>query len=137
MAHYLLQKIGEASAHRPLYGQRLFMDPSMSPPTDRLTRATIEMPRGVGESPGRPSSSAGGSLVGAQLGPYQVLLKLSSGGMASVYLARAMWPERFVALKSLKPKWAGERRHMEMFLDEARIMSLIHHPNVCRFIDAG
>ncbi|HEY8428104.1 MAG TPA: serine/threonine-protein kinase, partial [Sandaracinaceae bacterium] len=60
--------------------------------------------------------------------------------MATVYLARmelAAGLDRLVALKTIHPHLAREKAFIDMFLDEARIASLISHPNVCAVHDFG
>ncbi|MFK7986447.1 MAG: serine/threonine protein kinase [Sandaracinaceae bacterium] len=74
------------------------------------------------------------------IGKYQLAFQLASGGMATVYLARADGPagfEKLVALKRIHPHLAKERAYVEMFLDEARIASRITHANVCSVFDFG
>lgn len=73
-----------------------------------------------------------------RLGPYRLCMELASGGMASVYLARTEGHtavSRFVALKRVHPHLATDAGFVEMFLDEARIASLVQHPNVCSVLD--
>jgi hypothetical protein len=75
-----------------------------------------------------------------RLGRYQLLQKLASGGMASVYLARAEGAagfEKVIALKRIHPHLASEKNFVDMFLDEARIASRIDHANVCSVFDFG
>jgi len=75
-----------------------------------------------------------------RIGRYELCFELASGGMASVYLARADGSPGFqkvVALKRIHPHLAIERDYVEMFLDEARIASRITHPNVCSVFDFG
>ncbi|MGB8330731.1 MAG: serine/threonine-protein kinase [Polyangiales bacterium] len=74
------------------------------------------------------------------IGRYQLCFELASGGMASVYLARAEGTpgfQKLVALKRIHPHLAEEKDYVEMFLDEARIASRITHANVCRVLDFG
>lgn len=73
------------------------------------------------------------SLAGRKLGRYEVLARLASGGMAGVYVARAIGVagfERLVAIKVLHPHLAHEQEFISMFLDEARLAARIRHPNV-------
>jgi tRNA A-37 threonylcarbamoyl transferase component Bud32 len=80
------------------------------------------------------------TVVGAsQFGRYTLCVELASGGMASVYLAIARLSdvEKPVALKRIHPHLAKERQFVDMFLDEARIASLISHPHVCPVLDFG
>src|SRR5690606_35389321 len=65
---------------------------------------------------------------------------LGAGGMATVYLSRmrlAAGLERLVALKTIHSHLAKEPVFVDMFLDEAKIASLISHPNVCSVYDFG
>ncbi len=83
-------------------------------------------------------SASSSSLVGRRLGRYEVLAKLASGGMASVYVARAQGVagfERLVAIKALHANLAHEEEFMAMFLDEARLAARIRHPNVVPTLD--
>lgn len=74
------------------------------------------------------------------LGRYQLFDELASGGMATVYLARAQGPagfEKVVALKRIHPHLAKQDSFVGMFLDEARVAAQIDHPNVCSVFDVG
>lgn len=78
------------------------------------------------------------SLAGRRLGRYEVLARLASGGMAGVYVARALGVagfERLFAIKVLHPHLAHEEEFISMFLDEARLAARIRHPNVVPTID--
>jgi serine/threonine-protein kinase len=75
-----------------------------------------------------------------RLGRYRLCFEVAHGGMATVYLARADGPGGFgklVALKRIHPHLARERAFVDMFLDEARIASLLSHPNACGVTDFG
>lgn len=75
-----------------------------------------------------------------QIGRYELLAKLASGGMATVYLGRIAGVagfDRRVALKLLHPHLAEEQDVRDMFLDEARLAARIRHPNVVPVIDVG
>lgn len=77
-------------------------------------------------------------MAGRQLGRYEILTQLASGGMASVYIARAQGVagfERLVAIKVLHPHLAYEHEFVSMFLDEARLAARIRHMNVVPTID--
>ncbi len=78
------------------------------------------------------------SLAGQRLGRYEILTQLASGGMASVYIARAQGVagfERLVAVKVMHPHLAHEEEFIQMFLDEARLAARIRHPNVVPTLD--
>jgi len=76
----------------------------------------------------------------SDFGRYRLCYQLAAGGMATVYLARAVGPggvERPVAIKRIHPHLAKRRAFVEMFMDEARIASRINHPNICTVLDFG
>jgi serine/threonine protein kinase len=71
----------------------------------------------------------------ARLGPYEILGKLAEGGMAVVYLAQR-GPDR-VALKMIREEFVRSREFLEMFRDEAKIVSRLVHPNIVRTFEQG
>ncbi len=85
-----------------------------------------------------PAPTQLGDLTGRRLGRYEVLTQLASGGMATVYAARAQGVagfERLVAIKVLHPHLAHDEDFISMFLDEARLAARIRHPNVVGTLD--
>ena len=77
---------------------------------------------------------------GTRLGRYELLLPIAKGGMARVWAARQHGQRGFtklVAIKTILPHLARETEFERMFLDEARIASLVHHPNVCEIYELG
>jgi serine/threonine protein kinase len=77
---------------------------------------------------------------GYRLDRYELLCPLAYGGMASVWLARfggRLGFERMVVIKMILPQFSQDPRFQKMFLDEARIVSKIEHPNVARILDVG
>jgi serine/threonine-protein kinase len=73
-----------------------------------------------------------------KLGRYALHDEIASGGMATVYLAQQYGEEGFtrvVAVKVLHAQYAKEEAFRAMFLDEARIVSRIRHPNVVATLD--
>ncbi|MBA3502407.1 MAG: serine/threonine protein kinase, partial [Deltaproteobacteria bacterium] len=79
-------------------------------------------------------------MRGEQLGKYQLIHRLASGGMASVYLARATGPGGFVrhvVLKTLRTKGVADPALVPMFLDEARLAASLHHRNIAQVFDVG
>lgn len=73
-------------------------------------------------------------------GPYELLVRIGKGGMASVYLARAREPggeAKLVAIKILHPHLAEQAEFVDMLLDEAKLASMLQHPNVVGTVDVG
>lgn len=72
------------------------------------------------------------------LGRYALHDRIASGGMASVHLGRLLGPVGFartVAIKRLHPEFASDPEFAAMFLDEARLVARISHPNVVPTLD--
>lgn len=75
-----------------------------------------------------------------RIGRYDLVAEIASGGMATVYLARLSGVggfQRNVAIKVLHPHLAYDDEFVEMFLDEARLAAMIHHPNVVPILEVG
>jgi len=75
---------------------------------------------------------------GTRLGRYEIVSDLGAGGMATVYLGRALSVagfQRLVAIKLLHPHLLRDETFVQMFLDEGRLAARIHHPNVVGTLD--
>lgn len=71
-----------------------------------------------------------------RVGPYRVVAELARGGMAAVFLAvRDGAGGEVVAIKQVHPHLAHDPEFVAMLMDEARIASMIHHPNVIEIRD--
>lgn len=75
-----------------------------------------------------------------RIGRYEVLTRLTAGGMAELFLAFAAGPggfRKFVAVKRILPALKDEEDFIAMFLDEARISAALSHSNICQVFDLG
>lgn len=75
-----------------------------------------------------------------RVGKYEVLTRISTGGMAHLFLAFLPGPggfRKFVALKKILPEAASDEQFVELFLDEARITASLTHPNIAQVFDLG
>jgi len=75
-----------------------------------------------------------------RIGRYEVLGQLATGGMAEILLARLSGPSDFaraVVIKRILPQFARSESFVAMFLDEARIVARIRHPNVVQVHELG
>ncbi len=69
-------------------------------------------------------------------GPYDLHERIGAGGMGEIFRARA--PDgRIVAIKRLLPGCAKDPIFIGMFLDEARLLARLSHPNVCEVYEHG
>ena len=72
------------------------------------------------------------------IGRYALFDEIASGGMASVHYGRLLGEQGFtrtVAIKRLHPHLARDPEFATMFLDEARVVARIRHPNVVPTLD--
>ena len=72
------------------------------------------------------------------VGNYRLFERIGAGGMGSVYLGRLFASggfRRLVAIKRLHEHLAEDADFVSAFLDEARLASRIHHPNVVAPLD--
>lgn len=75
-----------------------------------------------------------------RLGKYEVLCRLSTGGMSEIYLAHQTGLAGFnklVVLKTILPDIGGEEDFVRMFLDEARTTAAFNHPNIAQVYELG
>lgn len=94
----------------------------------------------AGQSFIAPSSA----LDRRRLGKFEVLCRLSAGGMSQIYLATQSGIAGFrklVVLKTILPDIGGEEDFVRMFLEEARTTAAFQHPNIAQVyeldVDAG
>jgi Tol biopolymer transport system component/predicted Ser/Thr protein kinase len=66
-----------------------------------------------------------------QLGPYQIVGVLGTGGMGTVYQARDTRLNRMVAIK------VSDARFSNRFEREARAVAALNHPHICTLYDVG
>jgi eukaryotic-like serine/threonine-protein kinase len=75
--------------------------------------------------------------VPARIGRHAVLGYLATGGMSEIFLGRDHASGRPVVIKRILPHLARQGSFVAMFFDEARIGSLVHHPNVVEVHELG
>ncbi len=57
--------------------------------------------------------------------------------MGSVWEAVQSFTNRVVAVKVLKPNWSSNAVAVQRFVQEARIVAELDHPNIAQIIDGG
>src|SRR5262245_29031873 len=88
-----------------------------------------------------PAADAAAALfaatpVATRIGTYMIEVPLGAGGMGEVYRAVDRMGRR-VALKSLAPRYVRDPKHVSRFLQEARAVLALNHPNVVTVYDIG
>ena len=74
---------------------------------------------------------------GKTLGPYEILSLLGAGGMGEVYLASDTRLQRTVAIKILPVHLSSNPDLRARFMQEAKSISSLQHPNICVVHDIG
>jgi len=80
------------------------------------------------------------SAEARSFGKYTLVAKLATGGMAEIFLARLEGDggfEKLICIKRILAHLAKDAQFVAMFLDEARIVARISHPNVCQVFELG
>ncbi|HEX7297256.1 MAG TPA: protein kinase [Pyrinomonadaceae bacterium] len=73
-----------------------------------------------------------------KLGHYKIHSQIGEGGMGKVYLAEdTTESDRLVAIKLLPADIASDQRRLRRFLQEAKTVSSLNHPNLLTFYDFG
>ena len=70
------------------------------------------------------------SLVGRQIGSYQILSRLGAGGMGEVYRARDTKLGRDVAIKVVADAFLSDAERLARFEREARVLATLNHPHI-------
>ncbi|MBX7197183.1 MAG: serine/threonine protein kinase, partial [Sandaracinaceae bacterium] len=77
----------------------------------------------------------------AMLGKYLMLERVAVGGMAEVWLAKRVEPEKkiskLLAIKRIQPQLSADPEFVKMFIDEARIAGLLQHPSIAPMYELG
>jgi serine/threonine protein kinase/Tfp pilus assembly protein PilF len=74
---------------------------------------------------------------GMQIGTYEILGVLGSGGMGQVYRARDTQLGRLVAIKFLSDVGIGSEGGLRRFITEAKAASALNHPNIMTVYGIG
>lgn len=84
---------------------------------------------------GAPPSQQGVLAPGTTVGTLRVVSLIGAGGMGEVYIAEDERLDRRVALKAIRGGLRERPRSRARFLREARILSSLEHPGICRIYD--
>lgn len=83
---------------------------------------------------------AASSIHPERFGRYVLLDRIGEGGMAEVF--RAIMPgaegfKRTLVIKKILRQLSGTEKFVDMFVREARIGAMLHHPNIVQVYDFG
>lgn len=77
------------------------------------------------------------ALVGKSLGNFRIVERIGSGGMATVFKAYQANLDRYVAIKVLPSYYARDPDFVKRFVQEARVVAKLIHPNILQIHDFG
>ena len=110
---------------------------------ERILRETLGGP----EEPFSPPPEAptvqmapAGEAEGTPFGPYILLKRVATGGMAELFLAKKRGVEGFektLAIKRILPHLSDNQEFITMFIDEAKVAARLTHPNIVQIFDMG
>ena len=76
----------------------------------------------------------------APFGDYELLERIGTGGMAEIFRARKVGPsgfEKVMVIKRVLPELAQNRAFIDLLIAEARVTSLLNHPNIVQIHELG
>ncbi|HRC58408.1 MAG TPA: serine/threonine-protein kinase, partial [Kofleriaceae bacterium] len=79
-------------------------------------------------------------ILGDTLGRYQLLAPIGQGGMAEVFLGRLRGAAGFaklVVIKRMHSHLSHDKRFIELFINEGRVVANLSHPNICQVHELG
>jgi serine/threonine protein kinase len=87
-----------------------------------------------------PHQTPGSPAPAETFGRFQLVERIGKGGMAEVFRAVASGLpgfERSFVIKRIRPDRSDSPKFVQMFCEEARITSLLHHPSIVRVFEFG
>jgi serine/threonine protein kinase len=114
--------------------------PHLSKPA--VSSGPIDLASLVEQALGSPLGKSRGPepVVDGTYGPYRLLQKIAVGGMAEVFKAKRTGVEGFekvVAVKRILPHLSDNKEFVDMFIDEAKMVAGLTHPNIVQISDLG
>jgi len=92
---------------------------------------------GAPDTGGPSASTEEGDTI---YGPYRLLERVAIGGMAEVFRAKRSGVEGFekvLAVKRILPHLSDNQEFVDMFIDEAKMVAGLSHPNIVQIFDLG
>src|SRR5437016_13004599 len=77
------------------------------------------------------------TLVNKSLGQFRIVERIGSGGMATVFKAYQPTLDRYVAIKVLPAYHGRDPIFVKRFVQEARSVAKLAHPNIVQIHDFG
>jgi len=104
-----------------------------------LAEEAIAAPTPRASAAGAPAPSVA-RAADDTYGPYRLLERVAVGGMAEVFRAKRSGVEGFekvVAVKRILSHLSDNKEFVDMFVDEAKMVAGLTHPNIVQIFDLG
>ncbi|MGB0716109.1 MAG: tetratricopeptide repeat protein [Phycisphaerae bacterium] len=102
-----------------------------------LPEQDVELESQIGQLRSAIADVAGAEVEHPQnIGPYEILGLVGTGGMGYVYRAQQTNPRRTVALKVMRPDLADEN-NLRRFQLEAQALARLQHPGIAHIYETG
>ena len=118
--------IDEFTHLHPEYGDRLA----------ELLPLMVKM-ENCAEDSRRNHSASSGEFPDLSGSDYRLIRRIGTGGMGEVFEATQISLDRKVAVKVLSPSLTTDPAQREQFENEARVIAMLHHPNIVKIYNAG
>jgi putative nucleotidyltransferase with HDIG domain len=76
-------------------------------------------------------------VIGAHIGNYRIVTELGGGAMGEVYFAEHAMMGRRAAVKIIREELSTNAEMVQRFINEARLVNRIGHPNIVEITDFG
>jgi len=114
-----------ADSDSPTKSVRLSESPTVAPVPGRAQSAVHMLQEPTPEAP-------------LPFGRYQLIRRIGAGGMGEVFLAReSVNPPRACVVKKVLPNLVANRAFVGRFLDEAKVVVRLNHPNIAKVYAMG
>lgn len=101
------------------------------------TRRRRQKPAGTADAKAKKGAALPGAPDAIDIPGYEILEKVGSGGMASVYRARRQSDGQIVALKIPMEQYVADAKFIRRFHREAEVASRLDHVNIVRTFEHG
>jgi len=75
-----------------------------------------------------------------RFGRYELIDRISRGGMSDIYLAKTAGIDGFqkpIVIKKLLPEYSEKPRYVQRFINEGKTLSHLNHANIVQILDMG
>jgi serine/threonine protein kinase len=136
-------KAGDPSEPKSHTTAKFQVSPPQAPPKESGAldlAALAEDALALPDRKDRPPSREAGTWRDDIYGPYQLMDRVAVGGMAEVFKAKRSGVEGFekvVAVKRILPHLSDNKEFVDMFVNEAKMVAGLTHPNIVQIFDLG